>query len=243
MEWGRTGLERLAPLVDVVVIIDVLSFAGAVEVAVSRGAAVTPCPQDLAEASKLARQREAALAVARRRMDAEHPFSLSPRSLENLNPGDRLVLPSPNGGALSAIAAGLCRQVLCGCLRNADAVAARAQELGRRVAVIAAGELWPESTDEDGLTRSGATLRPAFEDLIGAGAVLNCFPEWSLSPEALAAVAAFRVAEASLESSMMNCVSGRELCDLGFKDDVLHASLLNCSRIVPRLVDGEYRRD
>jgi 2-phosphosulfolactate phosphatase len=243
MEWGAEGLLRLAPPAEVLVIVDVLSFSTTVEAAVSRGAAVVPCRPDRGQAERLAGEKNAALAVGRRQMDARHPYSLSPLSMERLKNGERLVLPSPNGATLSSLAADLCPQVLSGCLRNARAVAARAQQLGASVLVIAAGELWREAADDSGQASSGVSLRPAYEDLVGAGAILGNFTAAALSPEASAAVAAFRAAESSLESLLMECVSGRELCEAGFADDVRYAARLNCSRTAPELTDGEYRAD
>lgn len=42
LEWGPNGLRRLAPVCDVIVIVDVLSFTTAVDIALGRGAEVFP---------------------------------------------------------------------------------------------------------------------------------------------------------------------------------------------------------
>jgi 2-phosphosulfolactate phosphatase len=43
-EWGRRGVEQLAPISDVVIIVDVLSFSTCVEIAGKRGAILFPYP-------------------------------------------------------------------------------------------------------------------------------------------------------------------------------------------------------
>ena len=204
-EWGRHGLDALASRCDVVVIVDVLSFSTAVEIATARGARVVPAPwkkigpetwPDDGGPTVLAGPREG------------HGPSLSPASLLELEAGVRLVLPSPNGAELSARAPRL--PVLAGCLRNASAVAEAARRLGDRIAVIPAGERWPDGS-----------LRAAFEDWVGAGAILARL-EQGRSPEAQAAVDAFVGARSSLALQLRQCAS-----DL--------ASELDVSDCVPRL--------
>lgn len=155
-EWGRQGLTTLAAVSEVVVIVDVLSFSTAVDIGIGRGGVILPYPLKDASAAEYARSVGANLASGKR----DGGFSLSPASLRDLPSGYRLVLPSPNGAALSFSADRAI--VLCGCLRNAAAVARAANGLGRSVAVIPAGEIW-----EDG------TLRPSVEDWVGAGAVIS----------------------------------------------------------------------
>jgi 2-phosphosulfolactate phosphatase len=218
-EWGEAGLARLAPESDVVVVVDVLSFSSAVDVAVSRGACVHPCRSE--DAAALARRLGADLAGAR-----GDGLSLSPASLLGIPPDTHLVLPSPNGSTLCRLADA--RPVLTGCLRNASAVAGAAAALGRRIALVPAGERW-----EDG------SLRPCFEDLVGAGAVLRHLPG-ARSPGARAAEAAFRDAAPELGGLLAACPSGRELTERGFADDVALAAELETSGVAPLLVDGAF---
>lgn len=175
LEWGADGLEALGPAADIIVIIDVLSFSTCVEIATSRGAVVYPYLHRDESARSFAADRGAALAG--RRGEAE--YSLSPASLAELDAGQRLVLPSPNGSTI-ALAAKRYGHVLAGSLRNARAVAAACRALGGTVAIIAAGERWPTGG-----------LRPAIEDALGAGAIASYLEPASCSPEARAAAAAF----------------------------------------------------
>ena len=145
--------------------------------------------------------------------------------------GTRLVMPSPNGATLSALVGAT--PTLAGCLRNARAVAAAAARLGRRVAVIPAGERWPEDAHGD------RSLRPAVEDLIGAGAILDHLPG-RRSPEVELAVAAFRAVRGRLPAFLLACSSGREHAARGTEGDVALAAQLEVSDFAPRLVDGAY---
>lgn len=222
-EWGEQGIAVLAPISDVVVIVDVLSFSTCVEMATSRGAVVWPYRWRDESARVFAQDHGALLAGRRGEPGA---FSLSPASVKSIATGMRLVLPSPNGSTLS-LGAGS-RPTLCGCVRNGRAVAEWAGRLGRRIAVIAAGERW-----EDG------SVRFAVEDWIGAGAIMRHL-SGRRSPEAQAAVAAFESAAADLPSYLRQCASGRELLERGWECDVLLAAECDVSDCVPLLKDGAY---
>ncbi len=129
-EWGLQGVSVLAPASDVVVIVDVLSFSTSVDIAVQRGAIVYPYRwRDEREAgrnsAKFAASVNAELGDPKRTPGRP---SLSPQSLVDIQPGTRIVLPSPNGATL-ALAAGA-TPVLAGCFRNAQAVAQAVQKYG-----------------------------------------------------------------------------------------------------------------
>ncbi|GAB4359203.1 MAG: hypothetical protein Kow00114_11950 [Kiloniellaceae bacterium] len=222
--WGGAGLAELHGRCDVFVIIDMLCFSTSVDVAVARGAAVLPYRLDKLGAEDAARRSGAVLARPRR--EAAGGPSLSPASLQNLAPGTRLLLPSPNGSALSAMVGD--RIAFAACLRNASAVAAAVQQAGRRIAIIAAGEHWP-----------GGNLRPAIEDLLGAGAVIARL-QGQPSAEARVARAAYLDLKNEIPETFRACQSGRELIEAGFPDDVEIAAQEDVSRAVPALHDGAY---
>jgi 2-phosphosulfolactate phosphatase len=222
LEWGEQGVNTLAPICDVVIIVDVLSFSTSVEIATNRQAIVYPFSKRDESALEFARSLGAELAQKR----GTKGFSLSPQSLLNIPTGTKLVLPSPNGATLT-LATGK-TPTLAGCLRNARAVADAAKKYGDRIAVIPAGERWPDDS-----------LRPSFEDLIGAGAIIH-YLDGKCSPEAYAARSAFLAAEHELTNLLLQCGSGKELIERGYKDDVYLASELNVSDCVPVLQDGAY---
>ncbi len=225
-EWGLPGVQALAPVTDVMIIVDVLSFNTCVDIVVSRGATVFPYRDSLESLPAFASAKNALFAAPGRRHGAS--YSLSPASLINVPRGTRLVLPSPNGSTLSLSAGAV--PTMAGCLRNARVVAARAGQIGQRISVIAAGERWPESS----------LLRPALEDLLGAGAIIAHL-KGVPSPEAQAAVAAFRSAQADLAAVLRRCGSGQELVGRGFAADVSLAAQLNVSDSAPLLQNGAYR--
>ncbi len=225
-EWGEHGAAALAPTSGAVIIIDVLSFTTCVDIAVHNGAVVYPFRWRDERAAEFARSVGALLAEPKR---AAGGYSLSPRSLLDIPAGTRLVLPSPNGAALTLAANS--PHILAGCLRNARAVALAAARFGPRIAVIPAGERW----------RDDQSLRPSFEDLVGAGAVIH-YLRGTRSPEAESALAAFRAARGRLEELLYGCASGKELVERGFVEDVRLAAQLDVSETAPILADGAYTR-
>jgi 2-phosphosulfolactate phosphatase len=227
-EWGMAGIEALRERVSVIVIVDVLSFSTAVDVAVSRGAVVYPFPYGETTAAQVAADHVGAV-LARPRRAAGGQFSLSPSSLAAVREGMKLMLPSPNGSRLSLACGDT--PVLTGCLRNAAAVAEAARQIADKgeVGVIPAGELWPDGS-----------LRPAIEDLFGAGAIIHHL-NLSCSPEAQVARDAYRAAGIEIASLIRASISGRQLVDGGFLGDVEVAVEQNVSTKAPMLRDGAYR--
>jgi 2-phosphosulfolactate phosphatase len=233
LEWGPVGAAALAP-VDIAVVVDVLSFTTTVTVAVERGIEVLPFRWRDERAAAFAAERGAVLAGQRQDAWDTGGVSLSPASVAVAQGVRRLLLPSPNGSTISTLLADSGATVVAACLRNRSAVAAwlapRVAE-GATVSVIPAGERWPDGS-----------LRPAVEDLWGAGSVLDAFGPADLSPEAAAAVAAFRAAAlwGALPGALAACSSGRELVARGFDDDVEIAAQVDSAEVVPVLRDGAF---
>ncbi|WP_426243231.1 2-phosphosulfolactate phosphatase [Nocardioides sp. LHG3406-4] len=229
LEWGPVGALAVAGGADIAVVVDVLSFTTTLTVAVERGIAVHPYPWQDGGAEAYAAQRRATLAVGRfEAAGRADRITLSPASLEQVTGVERLVLPSPNGSTIAFLLAESGARVAGACLRNAPAVAAWVRPYvddGARVAVVPAGERWPDGS-----------LRPAVEDLWGAGAVLAALDQDDiLSPEARVAAAAFRAVEQVLSSELAGCASGAELAGAGFAEDVRFAGEYAVSPVVPVL--------
>lgn len=233
LEWGPTGATAIARTADIAVVIDVLSFTTAVSVAVDRGITVLPYRWGDEGAGAYAEEHDASLAVNRLDVrDQAGGVSLSPVSLQTARGLERLVLPSPNGSTICALLAETGVTVVAACLRNARAVGEwllPQVEAGRVVAVVPAGERWPDGS-----------LRPAAEDFWGAGAVLDALDPALLSPEARLARDAYAgFAERPLEH-LTTCAGGLELIAKGFPDDVAIAGQLQTSEIVPVLTGGAF---
>jgi 2-phosphosulfolactate phosphatase len=225
LEWGVAGVKHLAPHVDCVVIIDVMSFSTCVNIAVEHGALVYPYPWRDDSASDYGRQVGALVASSKRRFDAS--YSLSPTSLLGVPAGLRLVLPSPNGSAAAYYAGATKATVLCGCLRNAAATARACRDFSS-VLVVPCGERWPD-----------AGLRPSFEDYMGAGAVLAALGGRA-SPEAHAAALSYEHMGANRAEALRACGSALELVERGFGEDVELCFEENSSEIVCVLQDGYF---
>lgn len=236
--WGHDGLEELAAGCDVIVVVDVLRFSSAVSAAVEAGASVAPMPWREPGTGELPDRTSGTAAAAAPRDRAA--ASLSPTELLRARPDDAIVVSSPNGAAL-AVEAGErdVPFVLAGCLRNATATARRALIVAHDapIGIVAAGERWPGPAGR---------LRPAVEDLIGAGAVLHALdPAGSVSapccdPEARAARAAFLDARPSLPGLLAATMSGQELIDGGRGDDVATCAALDATDLAAQLIDGRF---
>jgi 2-phosphosulfolactate phosphatase len=275
LEWGPTGAAALAPDVDVAVVVDVLSFTTTLTVAADGGTVVHPFPWRDERAEAYAAAHDAVLATGRsggtHRVDGAFPpldaesaqsstplgpvdagsapsstpaggVSLSPTSVREAQqrPGGlpRLVLPSPNGSTISAALAESGARVVGAALRNASAVGRWLAGLDpeTRVLVVPSGERWPDGS-----------LRPAVEDLWGAGAVLAALvdagsgADAGLSAEARFAAAAWRAVAPRPAEELAACASGQELLEAGYADDVTVAAEVDASDAVPVLEDGAYR--
>jgi 2-phosphosulfolactate phosphatase len=232
-DWGPTGAAAIADGAGVAVVVDVLSFTTTLCVAVERGITVLPYLWKDERAAAYAADRDATLAVGRleaRSLPPGSGASLSPAAMARVSGVDLVVLPSPNGSAISFGLADRGCTVVGACLRNRSAVADWLVRRGGTVAVVAGGERWPDDS-----------LRPGAEDLWGAGALLALLPDADLSPEARLAADAFRAVEPRLHAALQECAGGLELAQAGFADDVDVAAELDASAVVPVLTDGTFR--
>ena len=215
------------------VVVDVLSFTTTVSVALSRGIAVLPYRWNDGTEQAFAEENQASLAVGRSEETPDHPWSLSGAALLEAPWTSRLVLPSPNGSTIAAACQG---NVLTASLRNGTAVAAWLHGAGfgtaeRPVTVIAAGEQWPLSN----------ALRPALEDILGAGKVISALIDYGVnaSIEARTAAATF-TGMPDVTDAVFDCSSGRELVELGYAGDVEVACAENADDVVPFLQNNAF---
>lgn len=236
-DWGLAGAQAISTGCDIAVVVDVLSFTTTLTVAADQGVTVFPFPWRDHRAAAFAAQCQATLAVGRSEA-LPGQVSLSPQSIRQATSLKRLVLPSPNGSTISFQLATAVPEVIAVSLRNRHAAAQwlltrRARRPDLCVAVIAAGERWPDGS-----------LRPAVEDHWGAGSLVDLLRAdgWpAISPEANTAADTFRAVTSDLTPALTNCASGRELISIGCTDDVETAAQLDSSSVVPLLDDGAFR--
>jgi 2-phosphosulfolactate phosphatase len=220
--WGASGARALAKVSDVLVIVDVLSFSTSLTIAVDCGAQVWPYSLGSDGAEQFAREIGAVLARGR---STRQGRTLSPASLLDLEEGTRLVLPSPNGSAIAHAAASSGVPVAASCLRNASATVALLSKY-ERVGIVASGERW-----------SDGSLRPAYEDWLGAGVLVEGLLARGTagSPDAEAAAAA-----TLRPRPLTDCASGIELVGKGFAEDVELAQQRDVTTVVALMQSGRF---
>ena len=227
-DWGPAGAGEIGRDARFVAVIDVLSFTTALTVAVERGIEVYPYRWRDESAVEYARARDAVLAVGRSEADGPGRVSLSPATILRSEGIRRIVLPSPNGSTIAQGLAAKGATVVGVSLRNAHAAARwvkKSLSPNDVVAVIASGERW----------KPDGSLRPALEDLWGAGAFLRELGVAG-SPEAEAAVAAWD--RFGGRPPLAECAGGRELIAYGYPEDVEVAAEVGASEAVP-VLSGE----
>lgn len=223
-EWGVRGVEELAPVSDVVIIVDIFSFSTSVDIATDNGAIVYPFNPNTGNALEYSKLVDGICAEKIRNKSIS--FSLSPSSMINIPEKTRIVLPSRNGSALSVLTGSTF--TICGCLRNSKSVAEYAMTIGKKISIIAAGERWKDKT-----------LRPAFEDLLGAGSIIN-YLKGEVSPESKIGLSVFLTLQNNLKEELKKCISGKELIAGDLENDIELASEFNSSNCVPCLVNKAY---
>ncbi len=227
LEWGPAAIHRLAPEVDCIVILDVMSFSTCVSLAVDRRAIVYPYPWRDESAQRYGAERNAEVASGKQRF--AEGLSLSPQSMLKIPEGLRIVLPSPNGSACAFHAKDLGKAVYCAGFRNLHATALACQQHAR-VLVVPCGERWSEDD----------SLRPSVEDHIAAGGLVTLLDRPDASPEARAAAFAWQGLGTGRRDALMRCGSAVELIERGFAGDVELCLDENVSRVACRLEDDHF---
>ena len=239
LEWGPHGLRTLASTCEVIVLVDVLWFSTIISLVAEAGAV-----------SILDRRHEPSGEAA----------AASPSELFDIALGagrdQRLVIPDPNHAVMALAAADYgARHVVAGCLRNARATAALIDHLAgpdAGVGLVVIGERWRHRT---------GPLRPAVEDLLGAGAIIAALdPSAAVggtrsSPEAAAARAAYLDARPLMTDALLRSTTARmqrQLRQTDSGDDTSHdghdpaedlimlASAVDVTDTAALLIDGAF---
>jgi 2-phosphosulfolactate phosphatase len=233
MEWGVRGVEEASARGDIIIIVDVLSFSSAVTTAIHHGAVIYPFPR-VGDIETFGKSVDAEVLLGRKEArEAGKPSLSAPSFRSDSIEGKKFVLSSLNG-ATCAKASQKVPALLVGCLLNVSSVARVAnqiqKEMNANITVIACGERWHGSDEEH------RELRPAVEDYLGAGAILEKL-DGTKSPEAKVCISAFQNSKSNLAELIWNCSSGRELRAINFEDDVSYPSQIDLFQDVPVLVE------
>lgn len=224
-------MEAAAGRDDAVLIIDVLRFSSATVTAVSNGFTVIPATS-MAEAKKLALKYDGCLNRSGRRV-------LSPKSFIGKAPC-RVVLPSPNGAALSCHAAGA-KNAFVASLLNISATAEKLNNVVKKskqdVTIVASGEVGEGRRKMMPVFERRLDTKDenfCFEDYVCAGAVSSLLKAGK-SDSILRAEKAFRMFSVHLKEALLDCASGRYLIKDGLKNDVEFYSRLDVFSVVPAI--------
>ena len=227
LEWGLSAIDYLAKDADCAVIVDVMSFSTCVSLAIDNGARIYPWPWKDGSAIEYAIKIGAKTASPDRKFHSKG-YSLSPVSIRSISDGESLVLPSPNGSAISFKAREAGITVFNGCFRNMAATAKACCDF-RRVLIIPCGERWPDGN-----------LRPSIEDYAAAGGIIAAMERGSCSPEAQAAVATWQLYQQQNLLPLYECSSAVELQQRGFAEDVALCLEVDTTRLACRLYGDFY---
>lgn len=213
--WGQEGLSYYGAFFKAIVIVDVLSFCTTVDIALSKNCSIIPTKIDNEDQLLLLSQKQKAILAKKRN---ERGVTLSPSSMQFLEPEQIVLLPSPNGSTLVDIATQFERPVFTGCFRNSLVLSEMLNfENFFPVLFVAAGERYPNMT-----------LRPSIEDYWGVGSILaSLMGEKTI--EAEFAIQSFIAAFKDLKKNLTACESGQELIHHGFRQDVELAAEHNIS--------------
>ncbi len=242
-EWGLPCAAAVAVDADVAIVVDVLFLHHDAQRRARRGHRRVAQPVERPDSAYLRPTAQCARALGRSGARAlggsaatAGQIRLSPLSIRVNERPARLVLPSPNGSTIAHELGAQVTVCLGACLRNAAALAARicAQHSpgAATIAVIAAGEQWPDGG-----------LRPAVEDLWGAGAVIAGLADagrTALPPEAELAEAGYQTVRGRERQALLSWASGRELVDQGYRADVEVAAEAGLSDAIPLLSGGRF---
>lgn len=231
-DWGIAGLRAIAPDVDAVVIVDVLTFGTAVELAVAGGDQVPLAPVPLAQVTDAAGSTVPESGTAGGARDSGEPGGTG-------GTGDLADSSAVAAEALAGALAAGDRLALVAGFRNRGAVAAylreqQAKKDGRYViAIVAAGE-----------ERSDGSTRFTLEDQLAAGALVDALAELGIdyhSPEAAVACAGFLSLRRAVGQLVRASASGRELVQQGRAAEVAAATQLDSSAVIPILGEFGFR--